>query len=437
MRRTLNGVVDAVSEIAATEFPDLAFLDPNGVLELPQRLVSVERIRLELPSTEFLHLSSLLIDFDGAPDALENAERVASSAWPGYGKHLQKGYLFDPEFRGTGIHTRKEHRPWVELRFTEPVTVDRILLRNRDNNTALRARGIRVLVCTAEGRWCTVYDGGARERAFIADCEEIYGPVDGVMEDDDSDRPARASIGADLVRILTQLQLREYDASLVRELRQLKISEADKRRFRELVSKQVLFDRELEWTSHGIRRSFRFWTEPEKESYVEYAMDLVKDLRDLSENVCLGFGSVLAAVRDHDLIPHDDDLDIIMAFEPSQAATIADALRLLEEFLKARDYVVAGANTAHRLVSRPGIKKVDVFVGIFEGDNIAWFPGHRGALSREMIFPSQEIEFLGVKSAVPAEPEKYLEQIYGPSWSVPDPHFKHSGVRKEYADIIR
>lgn len=436
VEQTLEGVVDAVGEIARAQFPELSFLDPNGVLELSCNLPSVVCLRLELPGTECLHLGQVLIDIDGPVHLVSEAELAASSTWRGYGKHLAEGHVIDPLFRGTGFHTKKEHRPWLEVRFREPVDIQRIRLRNRDNSTARRARGLRVMVRTDAGRWCTVHDGMDREQQFALRTAQVHGSLEDVTGEDGSS-PAPASVGGDLARIVTQLHLREYEASLVRDLRLVQFSEEDRGRLRELVNARILHDRELEWTSHGVRRSFRFWSQEEKEEYVAFAMSVVEDLRSLTESVSLGFGSVLAIVRDNDLIPHDDDLDIIIGFEPSKAATIAVGLQLIETALRNAGYVVSGTNTAHRMVSRPGVKKVDVFVGIFEGDEISWYPGHRGALSREIVFPGTEVNFMGVDCAMPADPPGYLAAVYGPDWSTPDPHFKHSGDRKEYAHLIR
>ncbi|SDR83414.1 hypothetical protein SAMN04489812_0056 [Microlunatus soli] len=434
MTYALEELVDTVDEIAETSFPDLEFLDPSGVLEVNARVSSVSTVRIELPSNEYFHLSSVQIDAEGVDDLVTATERVASSNWKGYGQLLAQGTLFDPDHRGTGFHTKKEQFPWVEFRFDRPVELRRLRFRNRGNATALRARGLRVRVRTAGGRWTTIYDGAERAQAFVRATEGIFG---GVHDVEAAEGGGVVPAAADLVQLLTQVHLREYGPALVRDLAQIPISPAARAQFRDLVSQKVLGRRELEWTSHGVRRSFRFWKPAEKERYVAYSMELVADLRELTPHVCLGFGSVLAVVRDKDLIPHDDDLDIIVGFEPHEAAKIGDALRLIEKHLGARGYTVAGKNTAHRLVSRRPDKKVDVFVGIFEGDEIAWYPGRRGDLSRQIVFPAQEVEFLGTKCAIPARAETYLERIYGPGWKVPDRHFKHTWDRRGYADLIR
>ena len=83
----------------------------------------------------------------------------------------------------------------------------------------------------------------------------------------------------------------------------------------------------------------------------------------------------------------------------------------------------------------PGRKRVDVFVGIFEDDSISWYPGTRGGLTRAIVFPPRSADLLGVPCWIPAQPEAYLERLYGEGWRVPDPYFRHVWDISAYADI--
>jgi hypothetical protein len=211
--------------------------------------------------------------------------------------------------------------------------------------------------------------------------------------------------------------------------------DASRSAFRSLVNERLLPSRGLEWTTHGPQRPFRAWTDSEQVEYVRDSAEVVRALEALTPNVCLGFGSVLATVRDRALIPHDDDLDVIVGFEPAEAASIAAGLARIEAHLRPLGFDVTGAFTAHRHVRRPGRKRVDVFVGVFEGDSISWYPGPRGVITRGMVFPPRDAELLGITCRIPAEPEHYLEQTYGPGWRVPDPFFSHAWNPSAYADL--
>jgi hypothetical protein len=212
------------------------------------------------------------------------------------------------------------------------------------------------------------------------------------------------------------------------------LDDATQRRFRAVVNRELLADRSREWTVHGPQRCFRFWSDEEKVDYVRRAADTARDLAELSPNVCFGFGAALSVVRDGDLIPHDDDLDIIIGFDPEEAASLPAALKLVEQHMRGKGYVVRGNFMAHRHVAVGRNKHVDVFVGLFEGDDIAWYPGKRGGLTRAIMFPATSRQLLGVACPLPAQPETYLERLYGPTWHTPDPNFRHRWDSSAYAD---
>ena len=91
--------------------------------------------------------------------------------------------------------------------------------------------------------------------------------------------------------------------------------------------------------------------------------------------------------------------------------------------------------SAHRQVGRGGRgKHVDVFVGLFEGDAISWYPGPRGALDRATMYPPSSAPLLGV-DLIPARPEVYLERLYERGGARPDPNFAHRWDRSAYADL--
>lgn len=240
---------------------------------------------------------------------------------------------------------------------------------------------------------------------------------------------------ADLTKILTQIHLRDY-ATARGDLDRAALTASQTAEFKSLVNER-LAEREVEWSSHGIKRTFRFWSQQEKQDYLAFTVDVVRCLQDLNDNVCLGFGTVLGLIRDHDLIAHDDDADVIIGFEPSQAATLGQGRELISECLQDHGYRVTKNRIAHHWVTPPdGGVKLDAFAGIFEGDSISWYPGKRGVLTRQMVFPAISIERLGQTCPIPREPERYLEQIYG-DWRTPDPYFHHryQDVRPGYDDL--
>jgi len=397
----------------AEQYADLAFLGRGGVLRVPLPDGPVSTLRLELPTDEPLRLQSI-----GLTPRPHMPPAIAVSEWNAWhGERFSGARLLDFDNpSGVVLHTRVgAGGSWAELRFAEPTDVRELALRNVDNENARCDSGLRVL---ADG--VLVYDGAAREAeltAALITCAEgtSLEPLAVVLADTmaaDYEKARKTFDGLDL----------EPDVGT---------------QFRALVSQRVLAARELQWTIHGPMRSFSFWSEQEKRDYIAHTMRVLEDLRALTPNVCLGFGSVLAVVRDHEPIPHDDDLDIIIGFEPDQAPTLTAATRLVGEHLRALGYQVSGRYVAHRHVTKDGMPNVDVFSGIFEGDTIAWYPGRRGSLTRSMMFPPSSASLLDVPVLLPHEPEQYLEQVYGPSWRVPDPGFQHTwDAGANYQDLV-
>ena len=408
-------------DVAARDFVDLGFLAPSGMLDLPVDAGLLRSIRLELPPGQALGLQTARIDTPIGDDLVPDV-RVSSSDDLD-GQALVPSRLFDLDHpTGTALRTKADRPAWAELGLRRAAPVSRIRLRNVIGETARDARGLRI---TGRGRVRThvLYDGGAQLKAWRR-------LVTAATAEAASDPTALALL--DVLSLTVRGDYARAHRSLVAHVD----DEAQRRHFRASVNEALLPARGIEWTVHGPRRPFRTWSEAERLDYVVDSAGVVEALRALTPDVCLGFGSVLSVVRDRALMPHDDDLDVIIGFEPATAPTIADGLRLIDHHLVPLGFEVSGEFATHRHVRRPGRQPVDVFVGIFEGDTIAWYPGARGGLTRAIVFPPVPAELLRVPCLIPAQPETYLERLYGPGWRVPDPYFSHAWDRSAYADIM-
>jgi hypothetical protein len=443
--RTLDlpRLIEDFASLVDSSFPDIGFTRSGGEIEVRRRIPAVTCVRFELPKIEYLHLATVIIDADGLDDPIRQTTRTMSSVWNDYDQTLQQGILFDPRNRDKGFHTRKDSYPWMEIEFDQPRDLSGLRIRNVEGPNSLRERGIQIQVRTADGRQQTIYDGVARERELFAVAERFGnsdGPLTKIIDTAGrilkrSRQPVIHSALPGLVKVLTQLELRDHSA-IRYSLDRLELTPAQVAEFRSLVNQRHLSRYELEWTSHGVRRSFRFWTPKQQQDYLKFTLDVITALRTITPNVCLGFGSVLSVVRDHVLMPHDDDLDVLIGFDPDQAATHAEGRQLVRDCLQASGYQVTGGMKSYQWIARPsGGPRLDVFIGVFEGERISWYPGKRGALTRAMMFPPGSSEFLGHQVPVPNRPEDYLEQIYGPGWTRPDPNFRHSWQPEQYADI--
>lgn len=213
----------------------------------------------------------------------------------------------------------------------------------------------------------------------------------------------------------------------------LGISKEDRRHVMRVINECYLYKREREWTSHGVKRSFRFWSEQEKVDYLSFANEVIDALRGLTPNVCFGYGSALAMARSDDLIPHDDDLDLIIAMP---GGSISGAIPEVESYLTQRGFKLAGSYVSHRHVGCGKGQSIDIFIGIQEGDYFSSYPGPRRAIKMGDVFPPNNKDLYGCSCPVPNNLEAYLSSVYGPDWKEPDPNFSHNWDRKPYSDIM-
>lgn len=200
----------------------------------------------------------------------------------------------------------------------------------------------------------------------------------------------------------------------------------------------VFLDRyQLEHNAHGLKRTFRFWSLEEKNTYLREVAELIDHLSELSpDKVALGFGAVLGKYREDDLIAHDDDLDVILAFDHSNVSSIASALSLLNRHLQNTAWEVQGHFFSHLWVGLPCGYRVDVFVGLIEiNGKLSFYPSARHSLEALQIFPPVKGSLVDVELPFPAEPEPYLERTYGTQWKTPLVAFAHPWDRSQYTDI--
>lgn len=204
------------------------------------------------------------------------------------------------------------------------------------------------------------------------------------------------------------------------------------REIRVFFSKEFLAEWQKEWTGHGINRTFRFWSASEKVDYLRFTARVLGVLR-MRYDAAMGYGSVLSIVRDRDLVPHDDDLDIIVAVATEDVSVFNHELAKMQSYLEDAGFAVRGEYVAHRHVAE-GKFMVDVFLGLKTGNYVSLHPGPREALSVEDVFPPKVIKLFDVECLVPRNSEKYLEVVYGQEWRTPLPGWTHDFNPQKYSD---
>lgn len=431
----LAGFIGSIATSLESYFPDIMFTGEDG--GRPLKIGSINRsaryIRIRLAKVGFLHLSSLALKGirpNGEKIDLASARVEISSIYGGTDVLLQEKRFLQPKRRQRyGFHTAKEEDPWLVVDLNEDCMINELTVWNRNDGHHARASSIVVEISSDKEVWISLYDGLQRQAELKA---HIVALQEGLRRYGYSAK--EKIVASEIVGSFYLGNLKKAEKTLAsRALRPESVTE-----IRTAFTEAILAQKCLEWNIHGIRRTFRFWSQEEKGEYISMCSSIVEKLRDtVSQDVCLGFGSVLSLVRDRDLIPHDDDLDIIVCFKRNDCPTITEGLSRIENALADGPYDVGlGRYKAHRQISRAGGKSVDVFVGLEEEGKVSWYPQRRGTLNYSDVFPSVSAPLLGMDVSIPANPFRYLESVYGPSWHIPDSGWRHNWDISLYADIL-
>ncbi|MGF6179707.1 hypothetical protein ABIB42_000706 [Massilia sp. UYP32] len=401
-------------------FPDLAWSKDKLTFPLPPQKIS--SIRFELQEKEYLHLKDMQM-FRGGADNFEKidigtAEIRTSSCFNGAENYLtEKAFVNGANF--IGFHTDQDETPWAEVTFPEPISSAFLQLSNRNDKYAKRSRTLRIICILDSGEAITLYDAVARvteaERWLLQQYLNIVGQLDAQYEKiaELLINIARWNVSAASETFSTNQVFRPYRHDLN------KIAQ--------------LYN--LEFTIHGLKRSFRYWSIEEKKEYLRFGKTVSENLESIGAKVAFGFGAALGYVRKGDFIDHDDDLDLIVGFDKETTPSLTVALGLIEKNLRSHGYKVEGNFFSHRWVYFKNGFQLDIFAGLIEGENVSFYPSRRNAYKTHDIFPAAIMDFLGVNSPMPNNIMEYLRKTYGADWRIPNSSFGHRWDESEYSDI--
>ncbi len=384
-------------------------------------------LRAELP----LHLPRLAVYREDLQISVDPARVVASSYYDHRGEDLHQLNLrraadMLSNTPVIGMHTEIEPEPWIEIDLGEAMSNISLRVWNRTDEWAWRNWALIVAGSVDAVRWERHYD----HLELAKSVETLF-------------RNARLN-NEDPLAVAVYAFVEEACFSF------LKTGSIDGDRLFSLAGKfnlpwhqcisnlNELFFRRFarEIGAHGLTKTFFYWEEEEKHWYLNATNNIISVMQEFTPDACLGFGGVLSYVRSGELIPHDDDLDIIIAVESQEYPTIPLALAAVEKFLRDRGFDVSGDFPSHRWIKIGNNINVDVFVGLKEGEFVSFFPGPRCSLKLDEIFPPMKVFMHDVQVLIPLNPFSYLEKIYGKSWRIPDRAFEHRWHKADFSDII-
>ena len=156
-------------------------------------------------------------------------------------------------------------------------------------------------------------------------------------------------------------------------------------------------------------------------------LDALQDAAGVPAFVC--YGTLLGAVRNGEVIGHDNDIDVAYLSRYRFPVDIVRESYRIERTLRDHGFVVRRGSGARLNVKFPltdgSIRCVDIFTACFVEDVLYMQSDTGFRLPEEVILPLGTVTLHGRQVPAPAQPERLLSETYGPGWRTPDPSFKY------------
>lgn len=369
------------------------------------------------------------------------------------------------------IRTQIEVGAWWAAEFDPPLTVDKILLLNRASAAGVTSHRLQVMLLDEQGCWQLAADPAGEEHrlATLALLERLTGTPIPREALTDAERAAstRATVltalagrarrepltrAAEEQRLLFSL-LPVQPGSVIGDdemtlLAHLLIAERVRaprsggslRSFQSMLPSRDALHRlavELEvaatvWqtspsmvTRHGLRDHGTLRRDSAR--YLELMDRAVAEFEQLGLSLMLGYGTLLGAVREGDFLAHDDDVDLIFALEVAGPDGWQPALDEVVAALRSRGWAVwtnptPSAYNCHIRDPRQQ-HHIDIFPVFLSGNDATLHMEHMAlrTIDADLIRPHRHLDLHGHAYPVPADPEGFLAERYGPTWDTPDP----------------
>lgn len=153
----------------------------------------------------------------------------------------------------------------------------------------------------------------------------------------------------------------------------------------------------------------------------------------------LDYGTLLGAIREHDFIKHDEDIDIGVKYEDYKKVPDAMAAKGIKMF--AQSFVNGQKGVIQRYIYK-GITFDVYFYEIFEEENLmicySFYRVEQTKRERESVVGVEKFEvpyygftkysFKEREFNIPGEVDTYLKVLYGENYMTPDPSFSVDSI---------
>jgi hypothetical protein len=364
---------------------------------------------------------------------------------------------------GGGIHTQPERAPWWQVQMQLETQVTRIRLFNRGDYWGIRARKIRVELLVGNTWVCAYYSRNAESllRTLQA-CGTIMGAIrlDGdprlirnevlekisgkILTTDVSPKNIPWREILPLIDMWGTEQLTEQETTILAAWMTLagglnpllpisaKLQTPESiLRLQDRINEVAYIHRLGQYiiTRHGIHHSYLM---QHKDLFLDGAEKLILTLQGMQYQPMIAYGTLLGAIRDQSLIPHDDDMDLILICRATDRTAVEQEMTALAEQLRHIGYRVV-----QLLPASLNMRVYDGNLGVEYDIFPCWRSSHNEselflhmekmgirAIPENIVYPPKNVTLHGRSMPAPADPPAFLNERYGPGWTTPNQFFE-------------
>jgi len=167
-----------------------------------------------------------------------------------------------------------------------------------------------------------------------------------------------------------------------------------------------------------------------QERIIARSAQLIDELSALGLRPFVSCGTLLGAVREGALLPHDDDADLGYLSSFTNPVDVAREGFEVGHQLEALGYELVRHSATHmQLIYRTENGSFDHYIDVFatffseDGHINQPFPV-RGPMRPEQMLPFSTVTVRGTEFPAPADPEHWLTVNYGADWRIPNPGYR-------------